>query len=886
MKLSSFSLKKWIYLLLSFLIPCVGFIVVMLISGAAPFGQGSILYSDMYHQYYPFFLEYRRALLSGDSLLYSWNVGLGMDYIGLISYYLASPLNLISILLPESWMMGYFSLLVPIKLGLAGLFFATFLNKIFRRNDPTIALFASFYALCAWALGYQWNIMWLDTFALLPLVALGVIRLLSQRRFILYTATLFLSIFANYYIGLFTCFFVLLVFICYEISRWENFSKFMADLLWIAGCSVLAIGMTAVLELPALAALQTTHSSVNTFPKQFRLNIADENTIRGLLSAMRQVAGNMNGGHIPTFKEGLPNLYCGVGTIMLSVFFLCNKKVKLADKLCCIVLLLFFVISFIIRQLDYIWHGFHFTNMIPYRFSFLYSFVMLYMSYRAYTLLDSFKPWHAIVALNASITILIFGWGANSITFWIYNIIFITLYFLLFLASQRRTDATEQTPVSCEFLYPKRTISILLSLIMFLELVLNLANFGVNFAGASISNYPNGTTDTENVVAFMKDREADNLFYRTETTHSQTLNDGALIGYSGISTFTSSANANITQFMNSLGYGAKRSYNRYCYEESSPVSNLYLGLKYMIERDGPVADNSYFDSVYSSGDVHLLENNAYLPLGFLANHQMINIDFQAENSPFTFQNKLFSASTGVSDDVWTFIPGHDLIISGYEEHSDPQNLSGYCYYHLHDGNSGEIVYTYSIPKEGFMCVYLNLSKKNSFSVWKNGVRLYSDSYSIPQMLAVSDVSEGDVVQIKFNCLSSETGSISVQSAIMNDEIFRKGYNVLATSTLQLEEFSNTYVRGSINCNRSGLLYTSIPQNGNWQVYVDGEKAESVTVGGAMVGVLLSEGEHTITLRYVNNAFYVGCCISLASLILFALLCFAKHNVRRKGKFEN
>ena len=94
----------------------------------------------------------------------------------------------------------------------------------------------------------------------------------------------------------------------------------------IAIFSLLAIGMTAVLELPTLAALQTTQSSVNAFPKGFRLNIASENTWKGLLDAMRQVAGNMGGALEPNFKEGLPNLYCGVFAVQLTFLMqaLCN----------------------------------------------------------------------------------------------------------------------------------------------------------------------------------------------------------------------------------------------------------------------------------------------------------------------------------------------------------------------------------------------------------------------------------------------------------------------------------------------------------------------------------------------------------------------------------
>ena len=90
---------KWNFTALSFAFPCVGMLVVMLISGYIPFGKTSMLYSDMYHQYYPFFLAFRRSLRQGQSLLYNWSIGMGVDYLGLISYYLASPLNLLSVLL-------------------------------------------------------------------------------------------------------------------------------------------------------------------------------------------------------------------------------------------------------------------------------------------------------------------------------------------------------------------------------------------------------------------------------------------------------------------------------------------------------------------------------------------------------------------------------------------------------------------------------------------------------------------------------------------------------------------------------------------------------------------------------------------------------------------
>ena len=916
MKIASFEKNKYTYLVTAFCIPFLGMLILMLVRGFEPFGNSSMLYSDMYHQYYPFFVEFRKALLSGESLLWNWSVGMGMDYLGLVSYYLASPLNLLSILVPEELVLEYFSLLMPVKLGLASLFFAIFLQKTFGKNDLSISLFGGFYGLCAWALGYQWNIMWLDTFALLPLVALGTVALIRDKKFFLYTVTLFLSIYANYYIGLFTCIFVFLLFFCYELCRWPGFKRFFLDLCRIALFSLLAIGMTMILELPALAALQNTQSSVNEFPTTFRLNITSDHTWEGLLDAMRQVAGNMGGGLEPTFKEGLPNVYCGVGTIVLAFLFLTAKKVKFRDKLCCVFLLLFFMVSFIIRQLDYIWHGFHFTNMIPYRFSFLYSFVMLYMAYRAYLMHRTFKLWQFIVSgILAALVLSCSNELQTTMSIYTHNVIpfaknmglentllfelpFYALYNGLLLAiylvvffhgkSQKRaprdTAPEERQAILKRQIATRNTAVMALAGVMLLELVLNIVCFGVNFGGTSVTNYPKGTDYTASMIRYMQEREEGQPFYRAEVTHSQTLNDGALNGYDGVSTFTSSANVNVTLFMQALGYGAKNTYNRYCFEESSPVSNLFLNLKYMLERDGDLEANPYFKEVHHYGDVYLLENTAYLPLGFLANTQLSNVDFGDSANRFTFQNKLMEAASGISGEYWTQLPGSTLQITSDDVSVTSKSTSGYAAYKTEE--RGYVSFIYTVDRSGFLCIDLNLPKRNSFSVTLNSNTLYNESYSLPQMLAVSQVEPGDVVEIRFTCNANETGSLNVNASVLNEELFRQAYEVLSASTLELTGFSTTCVEGIITANRDGLLYTSIPQDGNWYVSVDGKAVEPVLVGDVMVSIPLTAGEHTVSFTYNNKAFNIGLIISLSCLAIFLTLAYFRyHKPHKKGKYE-
>ena len=871
---------------LAFALPVVSMLIVMLIGGYEPFGDLSMLYSDMYHQYYPFWVEFRDALRSGDSMLYTWSVGLGMDYLSLISYYLASPLNLLGILVPADLTLEFYSLLMPMKLGLASLFFAIFLSRIFQREDYSISFFGAFYGLCGWALAYQWNVMWLDTFALLPLLTLGTIRLLRDKKCVLYTVTLFLSVFANYYIGLFSCIFVLLVFICYEICRWKGMKRFFSDLFRIAWFSILGIGMTAILTIPAFMGLQNTQSGINAFPEGFRLNIASENTLMGLLDAMRQVAGNTMGGTEPSFKEGLPNLYCGVGTVLLAFLFCIGSSAKLREKICSVCLLLFFMLSFIIRQLDYVWHGFHFTNMIPYRFSFLFSFVLLYMAYRSYLERKQFERWQIISGGLLCLGLIL---CSNNRTDWIYlcyNIGFLVLYGGIFFAfcpkpRKEEPESEQDAPAPTPYEKPKHNHSAMaayaLVFVVVLELGINVLNFGLRFPATAVSNYPMGTKETKAALAYMRDQESGNLFYRTETTHSQTLNDGALNDYNGISTFTSSANVKVTKFMQALGYGAKNTYNRYCYEESSPVSDLFLAIKYRLERNGNVIDNQFYPIAFSSDNVYLLENSAYLPLGFLAEPELADLSFEHQND-FGFQNRLFRAATGLQEDVWTMIPdvritGEDLTITSQQGYT--------CSYS--DGKDGSgVIYTFTADRNGFACLDFDVSDRNSFSVERNGVTLYSETLSLPQQIAACDVSAGDVITVRLSCKSGESGTMTVEGAILDAGLFRSGQRLLNESVLELTSFRNTLVEGTIHCNRDGLLYTSIPQDGNWKVYVDGRLVEHTLVGDVMTGVMLQKGTHDIRFQYHNEAFSIGWKISGICCLLFVICALTTAN--RKGKY--
>ena len=386
-----------LFIFLSFLIPFALMFIAFAVMGCRPFGDKQILVTDLWHQYYPFLVDFQDKLKHGESLFWSWTQGGGTNYFSLMSYYLASPLNIFTIFIPNDWLDMYLTFSVVLKIGLAGGFFAIFLRYTFKRDDISLVIFSTCFALSAFFMGYYWCEIWLDTVALTPLVVMGFTALMREGKYRLYIITLALSVLTNYYIGLFTCIFMVLVFIGYNVCRWDGIKEFGRRFARMGICSIVAILITLFFMLPAFFGLQNTHAADSTFPTGYQINIGATNDFVGTMDAIKQVISNTGAFIEPATTGGLPNIACGVISIVLGIMFMVSKKIKLREKIFNGCLLLFLIMSFIIRQLDYMWHGFHFTNMIPYRFSYLVSFILVLMAFRAFQIIDSLNFFDLII---------------------------------------------------------------------------------------------------------------------------------------------------------------------------------------------------------------------------------------------------------------------------------------------------------------------------------------------------------------------------------------------------------------------------------------------------------------------------------------------------------
>ena len=80
-----------------------------------PFGDQIVLKVDLYHQYAPFHEELRSRILNGQSLMYSWEGGLGKEFVTQMAYYTASPISFLILLFPQKLLPEALAFFILIK---------------------------------------------------------------------------------------------------------------------------------------------------------------------------------------------------------------------------------------------------------------------------------------------------------------------------------------------------------------------------------------------------------------------------------------------------------------------------------------------------------------------------------------------------------------------------------------------------------------------------------------------------------------------------------------------------------------------------------------------------------------------------------------------------
>lgn len=801
-------------LLAAFFVPVLVLVVIFAQRGIFPFGEECFLRTDMYHQYAPFFSEFQYKLTHGGSLLYSWDIGMGVNFSALYAYYLASPMNWLVALCPRQFLIEFMTVLIVIKTGLSGLSFTWYLRKHTGTREFGSCFFGIFYALSGYMAAYSWNIMWLDCILLFPVILFGLERLVKEKKGMVYCIALGLSILSNYYISIMICIFMVIyaavLVILYPPKKGKEFAATAGRFTLY---SLLAGGLAAVVLLPEIYALQATASGNFDFPK----------TVSSYFSIFDMIARHMGNVQTEIGLDHWPNIYCGVAVLMLLLLYLGNKNIKIKEKAVYFSLLLFFYASFSVNVLNFIWHGFHYPNSLPCRQSFIYIALVLVMCYKAYLELKN-TPWkHIVMAF----------WGAAAFVILAEKLVdneeqfhFAVFYAaILFLALY----------TGCIYLYHSRKWCRDGVLLAVLGLV--FCESAVNMAVTSIP--------TTSRTAYVKDNEdtmllADSIrssvFYRIEKGESRTKNDGAWMNFPSASLFSSVASAAMSDFFKSVG--CESSTNAYSVKGSTPFIDALFAARYGIYPDQQPAD-SLKEQIGRQGSMWLYENKHTLPVGFVMPQDMETNWVLDSGNPANVQNDL-SSVLGVSN----------LLVPA-------------------EGVSEGKKFTFTADASGDYYVYVTNKKVEEVSAEIGERSLSFDNVDRGYFLELGYLPKGQEVILQ----SKTDGNPAMQAEIwrFDPEAMEEIYQCLSQSPLELSSWTDTGLAGSINTPEGGTMFTSIPYDKGWKIWVDGTAVSGRPVFDAFLGVDLEPGEHKIRLSYEPQGLKTGAVITGVSAAAVAAL---------------
>lgn len=801
-------------LLAAFFVPVLVLVVIFAQRGIFPFGEECFLRTDMYHQYAPFFSEFQYKLTHGGSLLYSWDIGMGVNFSALYAYYLASPMNWLVALCPRQFLIEFMTVLIVIKTGLSGLFFTWYLRKHTGTREFGSCFFGIFYALSGYMAAYSWNIMWLDCILLFPVILFGLERLVKEKKGMVYCIALGLSILSNYYISIMICIFMVIyaavLVILYPLKKGKEFAATAGRFTLY---SLLAGGLAAVVLLPEIYALQATASGNFDFPK----------TVSSYFSIFDMIARHIGNVQTEIGLDHWPNIYCGVAVLMLLLLYLGNKNIKIKEKAVYFSLLLFFYASFSVNVLNFIWHGFHYPNSLPCRQSFIYIALVLVMCYKAYLELKN-TPWkHIVMAF----------WGAAAFVILAEKLVdneeqfhFAVFYAaILFLALY----------TGCIYLYHSRKWCRDGVLLAVLGLV--FCESAVNMAVTSIP--------TTSRTAYVKDNEdtmllADSIrssvFYRIEKGESRTKNDGAWMNFPSASLFSSVASAAMSDFFKSVG--CESSTNAYSVKGSTPFIDALFATRYGIYPDQQPADGLK-EQIGRQGSMWFYENKYTLPVGFVMPQDMETNWVLDSGNPANVQNDL-SSVLGVSN---LLVPAEGV--------SEGKKL------------------TFTADASGDYYVYVTNKKVEEVSAEIGERSLSFDNVDRGYFLELGYLPKGQEVILQ----SQTDGNPAMQAEIwrFDPEAMEEIYQCLSKSPLELSSWTDTGLAGSINTPEGGTMFTSIPYDKGWKIWVDGTAVSGRPVFDAFLGVDLEPGEHKIRLSYEPQGLKTGAVITGVSAAAVAAL---------------
>ena len=837
----------------AFMIPVAVMVFISILSGFYPFGHTSILMADMRYQFVDYFGYMKQIFFGNDTYFYSFSKTFGGDMAGLAAYYCNNPFLVFLLLVPNDLLPGGILIMMILMLGLIGLSFNIFLTEIYGSRYTTL-IFSTSYAFMGYLMGYFNCVQYFFNIMMLPLVMLGIYRTVKHERpSFLYIISQAFSIFSCYYIGYMICIFSVCFFIyvyfmenmeirhLFDIDGIKKHIKPVISFIWT---SVLGVSLSAVSLLCAVISLRGQSSR-----KHIPLSVKGNFNITEIFSGMYSTAFHGN------VSDGLPLIYSGTVAFVFIIFFFLSRKVSRREKIISGSVFLFLILGFYVDLLNVFWHGFSYPIGFPYRESFLFSFWVLFLSYKCFLNIEDISNKQIMTTCFIYVIYSIYMCVILNENVGIRQAIITGVYIIISFA--------------LILFYKKKKLLIYIMPAFFLLTVFDVSYNAYislnayfpdkeNDRSITIEAFKDFVDETSSIIGHLKEEDKD--LYRIEKLYRRSNNDAMLIGYNGLSHFSSCETEAARRFMETLGFRDNDNWAFYG-EGSTTFADCFMGMRYMLSQYDETPKP--YSNVYSYNDKIVFYNPYALPLCFVMDDTAVSLK-PSEQGKFSYQNALARSFGYNGDDIYRPVTGVEETLYNLEK-------NGNTYTVMDKSSEAYIEYSFENQSDDFMFMFFYADGLQDTRIVIND--LEKQPYFTPYGWSIRELGffpTNEPVSVR---IYAEQESITINGYEFyyeDKKAIADWYKVASRSDCSLEKITSSHLYGRIDSERTGLLVFSLPYEMEWKLFIDGNQVNTISAAGGLLAADIGSGEHTIELKYMPKGFVLGMPISILAFIVLII----------------
>ncbi|MBR7926701.1 YfhO family protein [Aerococcaceae bacterium zg-ZUI334] len=862
-------MKKRSLYILSFTIPILTMALVFCCLQFYPLSDKTITSGDFTAQYLPLYVALKNAILNFDLSQFYWSFskGLGGATPSVLGFNSISPLTLLYAIFPVSQYSILTVIVTLLRHGLCGLTFSYYLVKCKNGNQDTQSsiftlIFSSIYALSGFIISQQINPNFLDNLVYLPLLAIGIERILNGKFNIKFSIVLAIMYLTQFYTAYMATLFIVFYGLYYLLSLNLTWKQRLLRYSSLAIASFLGIFLCGFWVFPLLSNLIESKASADSI---FAVNF--DVLYQPFLIFTKFFVGAFSGEEWGD-SAARPQIYIAViGLLGLCHYFL-STKISLREKYSALVLLGIFLASFTIHFFDQIWHmgqrpvGFYFRN------SWIFIFIALTLGYTAFQQQNHIKkqdiPKHLLVLLG----ICIVGFTA-------------------------KVDYLNSTKIFISVLLFEFTIMILsttkkqrLTLVLFLtvgELFIN-AFLGLPSALWFISNdnftqvsdtYSNTALDTlQDSSPFYRVESYKPPIYANYNYYSRT---------NSVTHFSSSLEFNQIELYSKLGLPSSTAMTNYV---SLPLTDALFNLKYFIDSNEHHAQTLDLEQRYMRLSKYdkwqsIFYNPYTLNLGFLADETFTAYEMN-EHDPFFNQNELMKRLFQIDDNLFeqehfSSIQMENLAENNGQYTRIDENQPTKLSFQLSNANS-DYLYFLRVPSA------VRYEFTQSQLTQNDKPYLYQDRFKRDQIWPLHIA---DNQTITFTIDGTKPNFYALQDfKLYRFDLARFKALITAKQADNIEILSAKHnkIKANVTVNNEHMstAFFSIPYSRGWHVKANGQTIATKAAWGSFLSFKLPVGEQHLDLYYRPPGLILGCLASILSAAI--LLAIHYHNRLRKKRF--